>query len=79
VLCTDGVWGVIEDQDFAAYAVAEPAVDRYNQVVLDEALRRGSDDNLSLLSLRLRSLTGPAHRNGSGSSLGAFFTRVFRR
>ena len=78
VLCTDGIWGVIEDQEFAGFAAAEPSVERYNQVVVDEALRRGSDDNVSVLSLRLHTLNGAPYTH-TASSLGAFFSRVFRR
>jgi len=78
VLCTDGIWGVIEDQEFAAFAAAEPSVERYNQAVVDEALRRGSDDNVSVLSLRLHTLNGAPYTH-TVSSLGAFFSRVFRR
>jgi len=79
VLCTDGVWGHIEDRDFARLAATENRLEAFNQVVLNEALRRGSDDNLSLLSLRFRSLTSSPYAGESLSSLGAFFGRVFRR
>jgi len=78
VLCTDGVWGVIEDQDFAEFSAAEPALEHFNQAVLEEALRRGSDDNLSLLSLSFRSLAGAPARPPE-SALGVFFRKVFRR
>ena len=79
VLCTDGVWGAIEDQDFAAFAAREPSLEGYNQGLMDEALRRGSDDNLSLLTLRFRSLAGEPGPPASASALAAFFSRVFRR
>jgi len=78
VLCTDGVWGVIEDQDFAEFAAAEPSLARYNQAVLEEAIRRGSDDNLSLLSLDFHSLAGVPEAP-PGSALGALLRKVFRR
>jgi protein phosphatase len=79
VLCTDGVWGAIEDRDFADYAAREPSLEGYNQALLDEALRRGSDDNLSLLTLRLRALAPTPPDPHPASTLGAFFSRVFRR
>jgi len=78
VLCTDGVWGLIEDPDFASFAVAAESLESYNQSVLDEAIRRGSDDNLSLLSLRFRSLASSPPADSFGS-LASFFSRVFRR
>jgi protein phosphatase len=80
VLCTDGVWGVIEDHEFAEAAALHPDLAAYNRHLVQEALRRGSDDNLSLLSLRLRALAGTPRPDGQGrSGLGAFFARVFRR
>jgi protein phosphatase len=83
VLCTDGVWGLIEDPDFAGFASGGPPLDAYNQALLDEALKRGSDDNLSLLTLRLRGLasapSGPPRRSSAATPLGAFFSKVFRR
>jgi len=79
VLCTDGVWGAVEDRDFAAFALREPTLEGYNQGLVDEALHRGSDDNLSLLTLRFRSLTGTPGIPDRMSSLATFFSRVFRR
>jgi protein phosphatase len=76
VLCTDGVWGVIEDQAFAEFAHAEPSLEGFNQAVLDQAIRNGSDDNLSLLSLRFRSLAAPVAQP-SRSTLAAFLRRIF--
>jgi len=79
VLCTDGVWGAIEDQDFADVAAREPTLEGYNRFLLEEALRRGSDDNLSLLTLQCNALAGSPQSHPPGSALGAFFARVFRR
>ena len=79
VLCTDGVWGAIEDRDFADFAAQETDLAAYNHGLLDEALRRGSDDNLSLLTLRFQSLAGNPQPPASASALASFFSRVFRR
>jgi protein phosphatase len=77
VLCTDGVWGVVEDLEFTELAQAEPTLEGFNQAVLDRALRNGSDDNLSLLSLRLRSLSASRDAGRPASGLGAFMRRIF--
>jgi len=77
VLCSDGVWALLDDHEFGTFAAAEADLATYNQTVMDEALRRGSDDNLSMLSVRLRTLGPPLPTTVSG--LGAFFSRVFRR
>jgi protein phosphatase len=75
VLCTDGVWGFVEDQELADHAAAHASLEGFNRAVLAAALRAGSDDNLSLLTLRLRALTG----SPEGSPRGSWFRRVFRR
>lgn len=79
VLCTDGVWGVIQDADFATFAAGQRPLESYNEALLEEALRRGSDDNLSVLSLRFRALAPALRQPPTRSALGTFFTKVFRR
>jgi protein phosphatase len=78
VLCTDGVWGVVEDQELAGFARAEPTLEGFNQAVLDRAIRNGSDDNLSLLSLRFRALAETPGAERPGSGLAAFIRGIFR-
>jgi protein phosphatase len=77
VLCTDGVWAVIQDQEFADYAGAHASLADFNQAVLDRALIRGSDDNLSMLSLRILSLA-PASEPEPRSTLGGWLRRILR-
>ena len=78
VLCTDGVWGVIEDQEFADLAEARPDLESFNQAVLDEAIRRGSDDNLSLLTLHFNTLAGAPLASGTPSAMGLWLRKMFR-
>jgi protein phosphatase len=75
VLCTDGVWGFVEDQDLADLAAGHSTLEGFNQAVLDAAMLRGSDDNLSLLSLHFRSLTGAPEP----SPVKSWFGRLFKR
>jgi len=79
VLCTDGLWAMIEDQEFADFAGDHVPLEEYNQRILDEAMRRGSDDNLSVVSLRLRKLVPTAEVVPLGSSVGNFFKRIIGR
>jgi protein phosphatase len=78
VLCTDGVWGFVEDQDLARIAAAEPSLEGFNQAVMDAAIRTGSDDNLSLLTLRFRSLAGSPGEGGD-AGLRGLIRRLIRR
>ena len=54
VLCTDGVWGVLDDDDFERVLVG--ANERNTDVLCGElinlALEKGSDDNLSIILVR---------------------------
>ncbi|HTX19292.1 MAG TPA: protein phosphatase 2C domain-containing protein [Bacteroidota bacterium] len=55
ILCSDGVWGVIEDDEFATFVEEREPSDLCKDVV-DFAMERGSDDNLSMVALYLRRL-----------------------
>jgi serine/threonine protein phosphatase PrpC len=79
VQCTDGVWGFVEDRDIADFAAAESSMEGFNRAVMDAAIRGGSDDNLSLLSLRFGSLAGAPEPGAPESTVAGLFRRWFRR
>ena len=60
ILCSDGIWSVIEDDEFAdlAYDIESPR--DLGQVLMDTALKRDSDDNLSLVTIRIEHLAQDA-------------------
>lgn len=53
ILCSDGVWSVIEDDEFAALADDIENPRHLSHVLIDTALKRDSDDNLSLVVIRI--------------------------
>jgi protein phosphatase len=55
VLCSDGVWSVIQDNEFAQAADDLPA-DVISQNLIDLALHRETDDNVSVIVFHLRKL-----------------------
>jgi protein phosphatase len=56
VVCSDGVWSVIEDHEFAQFAAdARDAAD-LSQRLIDAALDRESDDNLSAVVVHIHHL-----------------------
>ncbi len=59
VLCSDGVWSVIEDQEFAQLAASASDMPSLSQSLIDQALERQSDDNLSVVAIHLHHL-GPS-------------------
>ncbi len=58
VLCSDGVWSVIEDHEFAVFAASARDMLDFSQTLIDVALQRQSDDNLSVIAIQLHHL-GP--------------------
>lgn len=58
VLCSDGVWSVIEDHEFALLAAGAADMTGLSQTLIDLALERQSDDNLSVVAIHLHHL-GP--------------------
>ena len=55
VLCSDGVWGAIEDDEFATLIAAHDPANLCTRIV-DLAMERESDDNLSIVVLYLKRL-----------------------
>ncbi|HLP16579.1 MAG TPA: protein phosphatase 2C domain-containing protein [Bacteroidota bacterium] len=67
VLCSDGVWSVIEDDEFADFARGTRSAEQLCSTLIDEAMRRESDDNLSVVTLRMHSLVDhPSSHTGTG-------------
>jgi protein phosphatase len=56
ILCTDGVWSVIEDDEFAQFANRIKEPDKLSNEIINTALDRNSDDNLSIVVLHLHRL-----------------------
>ncbi|HUI64231.1 MAG TPA: protein phosphatase 2C domain-containing protein [Bacteroidota bacterium] len=65
VLCTDGVWSVIEDHEFAEWASHAEGPEDLCKRVFDIAMERESDDNLSVIALFLRRI--PSSSSGDSS------------
>lgn len=56
VLCSDGVWSVIADNEFAQVA-DEPSIAVGSQNLINLALERHTDDNVSVVAFHLQKLT----------------------
>ncbi len=54
VLCTDGVWCVVEDDELVALTSAEQNTSTLANNIIEHALSRHSDDNVSAVVLRIR-------------------------
>lgn len=57
ILCSDGVWSVIEDEDFAQVTNEASSVAEISQNLIDLALDHNTDDNASVVVFHLRKLT----------------------
>jgi serine/threonine protein phosphatase PrpC len=56
VLCSDGVWSVIEDHDFARVAAPHKSVDTIGQDLIDLAIQHETDDNASVVVFHIEKL-----------------------
>ena len=56
VLCSDGVWSVIEDDEFARVVHEQDPVDLISRNLIELALQHNTDDNASTVVFRLRKL-----------------------
>ena len=78
VLCSDGVWSVIEDQEFALLADRATDMTDFSQALIDLALERQSDDNLSAVAIHLHHL-GPAEATAEERRSWNLFAPLRRR
>ncbi len=56
ILCSDGLWSVIEDDEFANTVNASSSVSEISQNLIDLALAHHTDDNASVVVLSLQKL-----------------------
>lgn len=73
VLCSDGVWSVIEDEEFSTADGKAAGMDQATnqprelcRALIDLALERGSDDNVSAIVIDIHDLPGPAQAKKAG-------------
>jgi serine/threonine protein phosphatase PrpC len=50
---TAGLWGVVSDGDACTLAARAPSAQAAAQALVDEAARRGSGDNVTVIAVRL--------------------------
>jgi PPM family protein phosphatase len=74
ILCTDGVWAYVEDDEFAALTTRLHQPEQIAQALIDLALERDSDDNVSAVVVHLRHLASAPAEAQHGRSL----TRLIR-
>ena len=60
ILCSDGLWAYVEDDEFAALATRTPGADELSQKLVDLALARHTDDNASVAVARIEQVGTPA-------------------
>ncbi len=78
VLCSDGVWSVVEDQEFALLAANAADMAGFGQALINLALDRQSDDNLSVVAIHLPQL-GPIEATAGQRRSWNLFTPLRRR
>lgn len=72
ILCSDGVWSVIEDDEFARFAHDMRKPDQLNHLLIDLAMERDSDDNVSSVVVQVHQVTATASEERRGLGLTQF-------
>ena len=57
ILCSDGVWSVIQDDEFAQLAAEVKGMQALSRALIDLALERQTDDNASAIAIHIQCLT----------------------
>ncbi|MDR3626564.1 MAG: protein phosphatase 2C domain-containing protein [Ignavibacteriaceae bacterium] len=76
ILCTDGVWSVIEDEEFGQITKKIPDPEAICREIIDLALKRDSDDNLSIVTLRFKNFP---HKVKEADNKSNFVQNIFKR
>ncbi len=77
VLCSDGLWAVVEDSEFAHLAGQADDPHNLSQQLIDLALERETDDNLSVVAVFVRHL--PHRPLNSNPLLGQSWIETLRK
>jgi serine/threonine protein phosphatase PrpC len=56
ILCSDGVWSVVCDEEFAEVVSESSGIDQISRNLVDLALARATDDNASVIAIHIREL-----------------------
>ena len=56
ILCSDGVWAVVQDDEFGKFAGRTPDMETLSRDLITLALDRDSDDNTSVVAVRVERL-----------------------
>ncbi len=76
ILCTDGVWSVIEDKEFAQITKKSNKPEELCRQIIELAMERDSDDNLSIVVLHFNNLLSHGtNKNKKSWSLEDIFKR----
>ncbi len=69
ILCSDGVWSVIEDDEFAEVANKIPA-EHISKALVEMALQRESDDNASVVAFQINKILRVPEMNSNVENTG---------
>jgi serine/threonine protein phosphatase PrpC len=72
ILCSDGVWSTVEDDDFARLATQLKGAEELSHRLVELALERGSDDNVSSITVLIHSMAGVPEAGPNGLKPGLF-------
>jgi protein phosphatase len=73
IFCSDGVWSVIDDEEFGRLASKAVSAEQLNQTIVDLAMKRESDDNVSAVTIILHKLVVQQTERGSR------FSKIIKR
>ena len=73
IFCSDGVWSVIDDDEFERLASKAVSAEQLNQMIVDLAMKRESDDNVSAVTIIMHKLAVQHTKRGSR------FSKIIKR
>lgn len=79
VLCSDGVWSVVEDDEFAQVVSTSRSVEESSRDLIDLALHHNTDDNASVIVFHLHKLIPVMEKQGLGANKSTGWFQTLRK
>ena len=72
ILCSDGIWSVVQDDEFARIIAESSEIDQVGRDLVDLALGRNTDDNVSVIAIHIKDLQPVLPGKNEHTGLGWF-------
>ncbi len=79
ILCSDGVWSAVADEDFVHAVASMSSMEKISQRLVELAIQNDTDDNASVVVIRIKKLVATASNSGIQNEKGNRWFNYLRK